>query len=151
MSVEGGDLGDADFLAAVEAATYPGERFRHREHLRLAWLCLRAEGFEAGLARLRDLIRRYATTLGAAGKYHETLTRGWAELVQGAMEASPGSASLEALLETTPELADAKLLASHYQKETLDSAEARASWVAPDLKPLRAGAALRGIGGSALR
>ncbi|WP_163871045.1 hypothetical protein [Myxococcus eversor] len=145
MSEQRGSVGDtdADFLTAVEAATWPGERFRHREHLRLAWLCLRAEGFEGGLSRLRGLIRGYAMALGATGKYHETMTRGWAELVQGAMDAAPGSASLDALLEASPELADARLLASHYQKATLDSAEARAGWVAPDLKPLRQGREVR--------
>lgn len=127
---------DADFLAAVEAATWPGEVFRHREHVRLAWLCLRERGFDAGLERVRGLIQRYAAALGATGKYHETLTRAWVELVQSALESTPAAASFDAFLAERPELRDAKLLERYYRKETLDSATARAGWVAPDVTPL---------------
>ena len=41
-----GELSDTEFLAAVEATTYPGPQFGHRGHLRLGWLCLREHGFE---------------------------------------------------------------------------------------------------------
>ncbi|WP_163999056.1 hypothetical protein [Pyxidicoccus caerfyrddinensis] len=128
---------DADFLAAVDAATYPGADFRHREHVRLAWLCLREHGFESGLERVRSLIQRYAAALGATGKYHETLTRAWAELVQAGLDAAPGLTSFDAFLEARPELTDSRLLDRHYRKETLDSPAARAGWVPPDVAPLR--------------
>ncbi|MBZ4419251.1 hypothetical protein [Myxococcus sp. RHSTA-1-4] len=134
----GPDLTDAGFLAAIEATTYPGADFRHREHVRLAWVCLRQSGFEAGLARVRGLIQRYAAALGATGKYHETLTRAWVELVQAALDAAPDAPSFDAFLEARPELGDARLLERHYRKETLDSAEARAGWVPPDVAPLPA-------------
>lgn len=128
---------DADFLAAVEAATWPGANFKHREHVRLAWLCLREHGFDSGLARVRTLIQRYAAALGATGKYHETLTRAWVELVQVGLEAAPGVTSFDAFLEARPELSDSRLLERHYRKETLDSPAARAGWVPPDVTPLR--------------
>ncbi|MCP3137318.1 hypothetical protein [Pyxidicoccus xibeiensis] len=131
-----GALTDAGFLAAVEAATYPGEDFRHGAHVRLAWLCLREHGFEAGLARVRELIQRYAAALGATGKYHETLTRAWAELVQVGLDAAPDVTSFDAFLEARPELEDSRLLERHYRKETLDSVAARAGWVPPDMAPL---------------
>ncbi|WP_141331155.1 hypothetical protein [Myxococcus sp. AB025B] len=138
MSEDWNLLEDAAFVAAVASATYPGERFGHREHLRLAWCCLREEqGFDGGLRRVRALIQNYAAALGATGKYHETLTRAWMELVHVAMEYTPGARSFEQLLEAHPHLMDAKLLARHYQKQTLDSAEARTAWVAPDVTPLR--------------
>ncbi|NMO20467.1 hypothetical protein HPC49_24470 [Pyxidicoccus fallax] len=130
------ELTDADFLAAIEAATYPGADFRHRAHVRLAWLCLREHGFEAGLERVRGLIQRYAAALGATGKYHETLTRAWVELVWVALGAAPDVTPFDAFLEVRPELDDARLLERHYRKETLDSAEARTGWVPPDVSPL---------------
>ena len=133
------ELTDADFLAAVEAATYPGEGFRHRAHVRLAWLCLREHDFESGLERLRGLIQRYATALGAPGKYHETLTRAWAELVQVGLDAAPGLASFDAFLAARPELGDSRLLERHYRKETLHAPEARAGWMPPDRAPLHGG------------
>ncbi len=131
-----GELSDAEFLAAVEAATYPGDKFGHRAHLRLGWLCLRAHGFEAGLERIRTLVQRYATALGAAGKFHETMTRAWAEHMQVALDATPGLGSFDAFLEAHPELLDSRLLGRHYRKETLDSPLAKAGWVPPDLEPL---------------
>lgn len=130
------ELSDTAFVAAVEAATYPGEAFRHREHVRLAWLCLREHGFESGLERVRGLIQRYATALGATGKYHETLTRAWAELVQVGLDAAPDVTSFDAFLSARPELSDSRLLERHYRKETLASPEAKAGWVPPDRAPL---------------
>ncbi|HVG63373.1 MAG TPA: hypothetical protein VNA24_32710 [Hyalangium sp.] len=131
-----GELSDAEFLAAIEAATYPGDKFGHRGHLRLGWLCLRAHGFEAGLERIRALVRRYATALGASEKFHETMTRAWAERMQVALDKTPELSSFEAFLSAHPELLDSKLLGRHYRKETLESPLAKASWVPPDLEPL---------------
>ncbi|HEX8705445.1 MAG TPA: hypothetical protein VF815_41815 [Myxococcaceae bacterium] len=127
---------DAQFLEALEQATYPKEQFGHRAHLRLGWLCLREHGFEAGLARLRTLIQRYATAVGAAGKYHETITRVWAEHVQAALEATPQLSGFEAFLEAHPQLLSSGLLERHYSKETLASPEAKGNWVPPDREPL---------------
>lgn len=130
------ELSDAEFLAAVETATYPGEKFKHRDHLRLGWLCLRAHGFEVGLERIRTLVRNYATALGAAGKFHETMTRAWAERMQAALDETPGQGTFDGFLAAHPELLDSRMLGRHYRKETLDSPEAKAGWVPPDLEPL---------------
>ncbi|MCP3104096.1 hypothetical protein LZ198_35020 [Myxococcus sp. K15C18031901] len=129
-------LDDAAFLAAVDRATLPGERFRHREHVRLAWLCIRAHGVEAGHAKVRDLIQRYAAALGATGKYHETQTRAWVLLVGAAVAAAPTGETFADFLGRSPELLEGRLLARYYRKETLDSPQARTGWVAPDVAPL---------------
>jgi len=132
-----GALSDAEFLKAVEEATYPGEQFGHRGHLWLGWLCLRAHGFEGGVERMRTLLRHYATALGAAEKFHETVTRAWAERMHAALEATPELDTFQAFLAAHPELLNAGLLARHYRKETLDSPAAKAGWVPPDLEPFR--------------
>jgi hypothetical protein len=129
---------DGEFLAAVEAATWPGERFGHREHVRLAWLYLRRQGPEVGYARIRDTIQRYATALGAAGKYHETVTRAWSAHVYAALRESPGVEPFSDFLAAHPELLDGKLLERHYRKQTLEAEVARREWVAPDVAPLPA-------------
>lgn len=133
MSV--GELSDGEFLAAVEAAAHPGEQFGHEAHLRLTWLCLRAHGFEEGLERIRELIRRYAKALGAPGKYHETVTRAWAVCMWHAMRGAPEARTFEALLVAHPELRDAKLLWSHYTEGALSTPRAKEAWVEPDLSP----------------
>ncbi|WNG47642.1 hypothetical protein F0U60_28595 [Archangium minus] len=127
---------DDEFLEAVEAATWPGESFGHREHVRLGWLYLRRHGSEAGYARIQETIRRYATALGAAGKYHETMTRAWSAHVYAALRETPELERFDTFLAAHPELLNGKLLERHYRKETLESDEARRNWVAPDVSPL---------------
>ena len=128
--------GDDEFLAAVEATTWPGERFGHREHVRLAWLYLRRHGPEGGYTRIRGTIQRYATALGAAGKYHETVTRAWSAHVYRALKETPELEPFTAFQEAHPGLRDGKLLERHYRKETLESEVARREWVAPDVSRL---------------
>jgi hypothetical protein len=89
-----------------------------------------------GLERIRTLIREYATALGATGKYHETLTRAWAELLWRAMRETPEARTFDALLEAHPELLDARLLSRHYTDGVLQSPEAKEGWVGPDVRPL---------------
>jgi hypothetical protein len=129
---------DDEFLESVETATWPGEHFGHREHLRLGWLYLRRHGPEAGYTRIQATIQRYATALGAAGKYHETVTRAWSAHVYGALKETPGLEPFGAFLEAHPELLNGRLLERHYRKGTLDSEVARREWVAPDVSPLPA-------------
>jgi len=129
-------VADAVFLAAVEGATWPGEAFKHREHLRLAWLYLRRHGQEAGMERIRETILRYATALGAAGIYHETLTRAWGACVGGALRETPGLEPFDVFLAAHPELLKRDLLERYYRRETLDSEAARRAWVPPDVGAL---------------
>ncbi|WP_257462555.1 hypothetical protein [Archangium lipolyticum] len=127
---------DDEFLAEVEATTWPGEHFGHREHLRLGWLYLRGCGPEEGYARIRSTIQRYAQALGASGKYHETVTRAWSAHVYSALKETPGLEPFEAFLKAHPELLNGRLLERHYRKETLEADAARREWVAPDVSPL---------------
>jgi hypothetical protein len=136
MSGAARPVADEVFLAAVEGATWPGEGFKHREHLRLAWLYLRRHGVEVGTERIGQTLRRYATALGSPGIYHETLTRAWGACVGGALRQTPGLEPFEAFLAAHPELLERDLLERYYRRETLDSEEARRSWVPPDVAAL---------------
>ncbi len=129
-------VADEVFLAAVEGATWPGAAFKHREHLRLAWLYLRRHGRQAGTERIRETILRYATSLGAAGIYHETLTRAWGACVEGALRETPELEPFDVFLAAHPELLKRDLLERYYRRETLGSEEARRGWVPPDVSAL---------------
>ena len=124
---------DAPFVDAFEAGRVAPEAFTHREHVRLTWACLRAQGLEAGGERVAQAIRRFAG-VHAPGKYHETITRAWVLLVWRAIE-KDREAGFEAFLESNPDLADKRRLSSFYRPETLAGAAARAAWVEPDLRP----------------
>ncbi len=131
-------MNDEEFLRRFEDCTL--EDFRHVDHVRLAWLCLRASDWPAACARVRDGIRRFAAHHGATTKYHETLTLGWLGLVATAIEASPDATDLDELTSANPRLLDRNALGDHYSAELLWSDRARREWVEPDLRPLRVGA-----------
>ena len=69
---------DREFVDAFERCTLPPDQFSHRAHVRLAWLYLRDGSLLEALPRFVDGLKRYAGSLGASAKYHETIT--WAYL-----------------------------------------------------------------------
>jgi len=131
------EIGDGEFLAAFERGEQPGGAFRHRDHVRLAWILLRRDGAALGEERVAEGIRRFAAAQGAQSFYHETLTRAWVRLVAAALAATP-DAGFADFLAAHPELADKSLLFRFYSPEALSTPAARAAWVDPDLAALPA-------------
>jgi hypothetical protein len=127
-------MDDAEFLRRFEDCTL--EDFRHRDHVRLAWLCLREHGWDGAVERVRSGIRRFAAHHGAARKYHETMTVAWLALVAAAMESEAGAAGFDDLLEAHPRLLDSGALSEHYSPTLLASERAREAWNEPDLRPI---------------
>ena len=130
------DLSDSEFIRAFEGCTLPGERFHHREHIRLAWLYLRAEAPDAAERRMEEGIRRYAAHLGASQKYHHTITLFWMRAVASALGEGPRHPSFDAFMAAHPELLDKALVERHFSPPLLESAAARSGWVEPDRLPL---------------
>ena len=94
---------NAAFLEAIEACTLPGSEFTHRNHLRLAWLYLTQDAPRAADQRIADAIQRYATSLGAAQKYHHEITLFWMRRVEAAMQTTP-SRDFETFIAAHPDL-----------------------------------------------
>ena len=120
---------DRDFIAAFETCTLPSDAFSHRQHVRLAWLYLREAPLLAALPRFIDSLKRYAASLGASGKYHETITYAFMFLIHERMSRADA--------ETFDDFADANadlfgpILERYYRRETLASDLARATFVMP--------------------
>jgi hypothetical protein len=126
---------DREFVAAFEACTLPAELFDHREHVRLAWLYLREQPLLEALPRFIASLKRYAESLGASGKYHETITYAFMFLIHermqcGAAETFDGFASANTDLL-------GPILQRYYRGETLASDFARSTFVLPDRGSLR--------------
>jgi hypothetical protein len=130
---------DDAFLEAFETGILPKEDFPHGAHLRLAWICLRRDGFVRGSVRVIAGIQAFARLHGATGLYHETVTRAWLALIAGAGVEQP--ATFDAFLAGHPELRG-RALDRHYSPETLASDAARVRFVPPDREPLPAPAIL---------
>jgi hypothetical protein len=127
---------DDEFAAEFEACRIPNELFRHRDHLRLAWIYLHRYGSAEAGARLSVSIRRYASHHGKAHKYHETVTLAWLQLVDHAARCTSQAANLETVLEAFPELLNKSALQKYYSATLLESETARQIFVQPDLEPL---------------
>jgi len=125
---------DQEFLTAFEQHTLT--EFPHRSHIRMAWLYLRASGWERGQEQIRQGIQQFAAALGADRKYHETITVFWARLVNHAINCDPGIDSFDVFIERYPFLLNGKLQASHYSRDLIASEAARQRWIEPDLLPL---------------
>ena len=129
-------MNDAEFIEAFHQNSLPTSEFRHRGHLRLAWLILnRHQKTEAASIVARE-IRRFAASQGAPGRYHETLTRFWVYMVAHAKENAKSAGNIDDLLLEFPILLDKNLPYRHWTSETFDSPEARSGWIAPDVLPL---------------
>lgn len=127
-------MSDVEFLAGFASGTLA--EFHHRDHLRMTWLLLRRDGLERGTRSVIDGIKRFAAAKRAPGRYHETLTRVWIHLVATAMDGT--EQCFDDLLRGHPELLRQDQALRFYRPETLDGADARESWVEPDLAPLPA-------------
>ena len=127
---------DQEFLRLFHEGNLPGEEFRHRGHLRLAWLVLSRHQRDEAESIVAREIKQFAVANGASGRYHDTLTRFWIRLVGHAMENAPDAGSIDQLLSRFPFLLDKSLPYRHWQGETFNSDEARAGWIEPDLLPV---------------
>ncbi|HKV60556.1 MAG TPA: hypothetical protein VJO16_01470 [Candidatus Acidoferrum sp.] len=127
---------DEEFLRSFEDLSFPADLFHHREHIRVAWLYLKASDATHASERMSEGIRRFANHHGATQKYHHTLTLAWMRLVAAAVVETQESFAFEQFLAAHPELTDTKFLDKFYSKELLQSAAAREGWVEPDLQPL---------------
>lgn len=110
-------------LDDFEAGRIAGSAFPHERHVLVAWSLSRRYPREEAFARLAAGIQGIAARAGAPGKYHETLTRAWFELVAQAES-----------LDDHPELLDRSLLARYYSPQRLEAG--RHEWLEPDLEPL---------------
>lgn len=128
-------MNDQSFLQQFEACTLPKEYFTHRGHLRLAYLYLSQHTQDEAITKIIQGIKRYAASLGAAQKYHETMTIAWIKLTANAMRQHQAD-NFDAFLAMHTALQNSRLLFDYYSSEVLNSDQAKQAWVQPDLKPL---------------
>ncbi|HET8775985.1 MAG TPA: hypothetical protein VFP80_19455 [Thermoanaerobaculia bacterium] len=121
---------DREFVEAFENCTLPSEEFPHRAHVRLAWLYLREGSLLDALPRFVDGLKRYAGSLGASGKYHETVTWAYMFLIHERM-AHEEHATFGEFAAANDDLFNG-VLEKYYRKETLSSDLARRTFLMPD-------------------
>jgi len=129
-------LPDRVFVAEFEACRYPKDRFRHADHIRLAWIYIRENNYATAEDRMRRSIPRFAQAAGAGQKYHETMTIAWMRLVRVASHLSARIATFEEFAQAHSWLLKKDAIFEFYSPERLLSDSARTNWIEPDLKSL---------------
>jgi hypothetical protein len=129
------DLSDSELVVAVEGLALGSERFRHYDHVRLAWVLLRGATLPAAAERMACALHRFAAHHGNASRYHDTITRAFMHLV-AAHDAAAPAADFPTFARSNAELFDPRVLGAYYSEALLKSAGARARWVPPDRRPL---------------
>ena len=128
---------DDEFFQRLCDCTLPAALFNHQGHVRLGWICLQRYPAGAAIQTACDAIARYAAHLGAADKFHRTVTEALMRMLLGC-GAADRSQDWEAFAQrSAPVLADARAqLARHYSPAVLASDAARRVFVEPDRLPL---------------
>ncbi len=128
---------DAAFLAAFENCTLPFEQWKHRAHLKVAYLYLRQFPFDEALKKIRANIKRYNAATNTPETldrgYHETLTVAWLKLIAFTLAEYGPSASADAFLDAQEHLLNRKALRFFYSRENLMTWRAKGEFVEPDL------------------
>jgi len=139
---EGPAVDDDAFLARFEDGTWPAGQWRHREHLKVAYLYVTRHPLADAIDRMRAGVRAlnasHGTIDGPDSGYHETLTQAWMHLVHLAVQAHGPQANADAFVDAHPELLVKQAVLRFYSRERIRSAAARQGFVAPDLAPFTA-------------
>ena len=128
---------DQEFRRGFEALTFPKTEFKHRQHLRLAYVYLTEHDTDAVHGRMRAALHAFIAHHGIDPmKYNETITKAWILAVRHFMEKSPATSCFDDLILEHPAILDSKIMLTHYSTERLYSSDARTGFVEPDLDPI---------------
>jgi hypothetical protein len=134
---QGNDMSDDEFLSSFTACTLPPEQFSHAGHIRLAWINLQRHSFDQAADATCRGIRAYAAHLGAAAKFHTTITVALMHLLRAAGAADRNTSWYQFVGANQDLVHNARaVLARYYSPQRLDSEQARERFLAPDLLAL---------------
>ncbi len=127
---------DEAFVAAFRDTSLPTSAFRHRDHVRMAWLYVREFGPADAVPQFAADLKRFALAKGVPGLYHATITGAFLALVAERLLATPDG-DWDAFAAAHPDLLTWKpgVLDRYYSAERLWSPAARAQFLMPDLLP----------------
>ena len=127
-----------EVVKRFEGCLLSPDEFNHRPHLMVALAYLIKFPEEEALARMRRSILRFIKHHEIPPDvYHETMTVFWVRRVRSFVErAGAGRTLVEMANGLAKECGDPRLVYEYFSKGLIDSGEARARWVEPDLKPL---------------
>lgn len=128
-------LSDEDLLEKLSKGTLDRSVFTHQAHLRVSYIYLKRYGVLGAIINVQEQIKKYISFLGLEDKYHTTLTVAAIHVVHAFMAKSTSDNFTDFMAEF-PELQNnfKGLIEQHYGFDIFKSAEARTTFIAPDLQ-----------------
>lgn len=130
---------DSQFLQQFEQLTLPAEQFNHLGHIKIAWLYLQKFSTELACEKVCSGIKAYATSLGAATKFHFTITQALVMLIRIRMvKLQQDNSNWQTFVTNNQDLVNnaVAVLQQFYTPELLQSTQAKNTWCSPDIKEL---------------
>ncbi|WP_317930242.1 hypothetical protein [Halioxenophilus sp. WMMB6] len=125
---------DQAHLNAFQHYQINAAEFHHRQHLQVAYTLLINYPLAEATLILRAAILVLLNHIGTSPeKYHETLTRAWLVAVNHFMASTPSCQSFAQFINANPQLLDQNIIYQHYSPELIQSAQARTTFVEPDI------------------
>jgi hypothetical protein len=123
---------DVALTRALERAEAPAGGFPHAAHLRVAWVYLHeSPSLDDAIDRMASTLRRFAASVGQAGKFSMPATIFWMLQVASVRAVMPG-AELDVVLSAYPRLLDKNLIRAHDPSHVIASGAADSSSHTPD-------------------
>ena len=125
---------DQELREQFERGTLPNESFRHREHVRMAFLYLTEYPALKALQAFSEALQKFAAAHGKPQLYHETITWAYILLIRERMARAGRPEDWEEFARNNADLLRWKdgVLQKYYRAETLTSDLARTTFLFPD-------------------
>jgi hypothetical protein len=125
-----------EVVRRFEICEYKPVEFTHAKHVTVAAWYLSHGEKEAAKERMRLGLLRFIRHHGK-NAFHETITQFWIEMIDHRLRRADSRGDLISTInEIASRLVDKNLIYEYYSRALLDSPEAKASWVEPNLKPI---------------
>ena len=121
----------ADLTRSFEAQDLDASRFRHTDHIGVAYEMLRQHDFIEATARYAENIRSIAEKAGAHDKFNATITFAFMSLIAERMETTEHR-DYDDFIARNADLKSKDILQKWYSPERLHSASARRVFLLPD-------------------
>ena len=131
------DVEIEDVVKRFEECAYSPEEFVHAKHLTVAaWYFYRLEP-EAARKKMREGLRRFIAHHGRNG-FHVTITEFWLQLVERSVRQSKDNhhTLVSIVNEIIEKLRDKDLIYGYFSRDRLNSSEAKAAWIEPEITPI---------------
>ncbi len=130
-------MDDETLLRSFEDLTLPYADWRHRTHVKVAYLYLTRFSLDVAAEKMCRGIKAYNAAQNIpetpTGGYHETMTLAWVHLIHAAIGEDGVEPSADAFCDKHPELLEKHILRLFYSRERFMSAAAKAAFLPPDL------------------